>query len=31
MDPETKIVTSRRADRHFEEYGPSFCAELDGL
>ena len=25
------VVTSRRADRHFEEYGPPFCAELDSL
>ena len=31
VEPATMVVTSRRADRHFEEYGPPFCAELDGL
>jgi len=25
------IVTSRRADRNFEEYGPPFCEEMDGI
>lgn len=27
----TGIVTSRRADRHFEEEGPILCASLDGM
>lgn len=31
MDVNTGIVTSRRADRHFEEEGPIFCAALDGM
>lgn len=31
VDPETNIVLSRRADRHFEEEGPVLCAALDGL
>jgi 2,3-diphosphopglycerate-independent phosphoglycerate mutase len=31
LDPETGIVISRRADRHFEEEGPALCAALDGL
>ncbi|KAI4387852.1 hypothetical protein MLD38_000246 [Melastoma candidum] len=31
MDEKTGIVTSRRADRHFEEEGPIFCAALDEL
>ncbi|KAK9116258.1 hypothetical protein Sjap_015205 [Stephania japonica] len=30
-DEKTGIVTSRRADRHFEEEGPILCAALDGL
>ncbi|KAL5723430.1 hypothetical protein ACHQM5_006833 [Ranunculus cassubicifolius] len=30
-DEKTRIVTSRRADRHFEEEGPIFCAALDGM
>jgi len=30
VDPETNIVISRRADRHFEEEGPVLCAALDG-
>lgn len=31
MDLSTGIVTNRRADRHFEEDGPIFCAGLDGM
>lgn len=31
LDEKTEIVTSRRADRHFEEEGPILCAALDGL
>lgn len=31
IDVNTGIVTSRRADRHFEEEGPIFCAALDGM
>lgn len=31
MDENTGIVTSRRADRHFEDEGPIFCAALDGM
>lgn len=31
MDENTGIVTSRRADRHFEEEGPILCAALDGM
>ncbi|KAJ7974220.1 2,3-bisphosphoglycerate-independent phosphoglycerate mutase [Quillaja saponaria] len=31
MDEKTGIVTSRRADRHFEEEGPILCAALDGM
>ncbi|KAF6175128.1 hypothetical protein GIB67_022809 [Kingdonia uniflora] len=30
-DEKTRVVTSRRADRHFEEDGPIFCAALDGM
>ncbi|KAH9314668.1 hypothetical protein KI387_023295, partial [Taxus chinensis] len=30
-DEKTRIVTSRRADRHFEKEGPIFCAALDGM
>ncbi|KAL9686049.1 hypothetical protein QQ045_023504 [Rhodiola kirilowii] len=31
FDEKTGIVTSRRADRHFEEEGPILCAALDGM
>ncbi|XP_021763490.1 uncharacterized protein LOC110728151 [Chenopodium quinoa] len=31
LDEKTGIVTSRRADRHFEEEGPILCASLDGM
>ncbi|KAH6803071.1 Cofactor-independent phosphoglycerate mutase [Perilla frutescens var. frutescens] len=31
LDESTGIVTSRRADRHFEEEGPVLCAALDGM
>ncbi|XP_020265458.1 uncharacterized protein LOC109841023 [Asparagus officinalis] len=31
IDENTGIVTSRRADRHFEEEGPILCAALDGM
>ncbi|KAI0498836.1 hypothetical protein KFK09_019731 [Dendrobium nobile] len=31
MDQNTGVVTNRRADRHFEEDGPIFCAALDGM
>ncbi|KAK4409783.1 2,3-bisphosphoglycerate-independent phosphoglycerate mutase 1 [Sesamum angolense] len=31
LDEKTGVVTSRRADRHFEEEGPVLCAALDGL
>lgn len=31
LDEKTEIVTSRRADRHFEEEGPILCAALDRL
>jgi 2,3-diphosphopglycerate-independent phosphoglycerate mutase len=31
LDPETKIVLHRRADRRFEEEGPVLCAALDNL
>ncbi|XP_047317501.1 probable 2,3-bisphosphoglycerate-independent phosphoglycerate mutase [Impatiens glandulifera] len=31
LDENTGIVISRRADRHFEEEGPIFCAALDGM
>ncbi|PKA63982.1 hypothetical protein AXF42_Ash004994 [Apostasia shenzhenica] len=31
LDESTGIVTSRRADRHFEEEGPIFCSALDGM
>ncbi|KAG4937577.1 hypothetical protein JHK85_052496 [Glycine max] len=31
LDEKTGIVTSRRADRHFEEEGPLLCAALDGM
>lgn len=30
LDPSSGIVTSRRADRHFEDVGPLFCADLTG-
>ena len=30
LDPFSGIVTSRRADRHFEDVGPLFCADLTG-
>ncbi|XP_042504965.1 probable 2,3-bisphosphoglycerate-independent phosphoglycerate mutase [Macadamia integrifolia] len=30
-DDKTGVVTSRRADRHFEEEGPILCAALDGM
>lgn len=31
LDEKTGVVTSRRADRHFEEEGPILCAALDKL
>ena len=31
IDEESGVVTSRRADRHFEEPGPILCAALNGL
>ncbi|XP_042058021.1 probable 2,3-bisphosphoglycerate-independent phosphoglycerate mutase [Salvia splendens] len=31
LDESTGVVTSRRADRHFEEEGPVLCAALDRL
>ncbi|KAF5748882.1 hypothetical protein HS088_TW04G00843 [Tripterygium wilfordii] len=31
LDEKTGIVTSRRADRHFEEEGPILCASLDRM
>ncbi|KAG2498895.1 hypothetical protein HYH03_003086 [Edaphochlamys debaryana] len=31
MDEASGLVTSRRADRHFEHLGPTLCAALDGL
>ncbi|KAL6587603.1 hypothetical protein OROMI_000581 [Orobanche minor] len=31
LDEKTGVVTSRRADRHFEEEGPVLCAALDGM
>lgn len=31
LDESTGIVTSRRADRHFEEEGPVLCEALDGI
>ncbi|CAA0840881.1 Cofactor-independent phosphoglycerate mutase [Striga hermonthica] len=31
LNAETGVVTSRRADRHFEEEGPILCAALDGM
>ncbi|KAF7807059.1 2,3-bisphosphoglycerate-independent phosphoglycerate mutase [Senna tora] len=31
LDEKTGIVTSRRADRHFEEEGPILCSALDGM
>ncbi|KAG7981612.1 hypothetical protein I3843_04G004700 [Carya illinoinensis] len=31
LDEKTGMVTSRRADRHFEEEGPILCAALDGM
>lgn len=30
-DEKSGVVTSRRADRHFEEEGPILCASLDGM
>ena len=30
LDRDSGIVTSRRADRRFEEEGPVLCAALDG-
>lgn len=30
VDDVTGIVTSRRADRRFEDLGPLLCATLDG-
>jgi 2,3-diphosphopglycerate-independent phosphoglycerate mutase len=31
LDPETKIVLHRRADRRFDQEGPILCAALDNL
>lgn len=31
INEESGVVTSRRADRHFEEPGPILCAALNGL
>ncbi|KAK1440748.1 hypothetical protein QVD17_06579 [Tagetes erecta] len=31
LDEKTGVVTSRRADRHFEEEGPILCAALDKM
>lgn len=31
LDEKTGVVTSRRADRHFEEEGPILCTALDGM
>ena len=31
LDTGTGIVTSRRADRRFEDVGPVLCAALDGV
>ncbi|KAI3520940.1 hypothetical protein L1887_10395 [Cichorium endivia] len=31
LDEKTGVVTSRRADRHFEEEGPILCAALDNM
>lgn len=31
LEESTGVVTSRRADRHFEEEGPILCAALDGM
>lgn len=31
LDEKTGTVTSRKADRHFEEEGPILCAALDGM
>jgi 2,3-bisphosphoglycerate-independent phosphoglycerate mutase len=31
VDDQTEVVTSRRADRHFEHAGPILCASLNGL
>ncbi|GAA0150008.1 mutase [Lithospermum erythrorhizon] len=31
LDEKTGVVTSRRADRHFEEEGPILCAALDRM
>lgn len=30
LDEDSGIVTSRRADRRFEDLGPVLCADLDG-
>ncbi|CAK0771189.1 hypothetical protein CVIRNUC_003842 [Coccomyxa viridis] len=30
LDSASGIVTSRRADRNFEDAGPLFCADLNG-
>lgn len=30
LDTQSGIVTSRRADRRFEDLGPLLCADLDG-
>lgn len=31
LDTSTGIVTSRRADRRFEDMGPIFCKDLNGM
>jgi len=31
LDTFSGIVTSRRADRSFEDVGPLFCADLNGM
>ena len=31
LDPATKIVFKRRADRHFEDVGPLLCSALNGM
>ncbi|KAF6224680.1 hypothetical protein HO173_012921 [Letharia columbiana] len=31
LDPATKIVLKRRADRHFEDVGPLLCSALNGV
>lgn len=30
LDSASGILTSRRADRNFEDAGPLFCADLNG-